>query len=107
MIIITDSALLYCLAARRSAKRKGHPLVERCNAAARQYSSALRVSLSSPTDCVAPLDKGAAKAGPASEASALGLACEMRLAVNDDKLTEHVIISLKEHKMNIELAVTT
>jgi hypothetical protein len=65
------------------------------SAAARHYSSALRVSLSSPTDRVAPLDKGAA------------IACEMRLAVNDDKLTELAIITLKEHKMDIELAVTT
>ena len=51
--------------------------------------------MSSPTDRVAPLDKGAA------------IACEMRLAVNDDKLTELAIITLKEHKMDIELAVTT
>jgi hypothetical protein len=72
-------------------------LVERCNAAAGHYSSALRVSLSSPTDCVAPLDKGVARAGPASAASALGLACEARLAVNDDKLTELAIITLNEH----------
>ena len=67
------------------AKRKGHSLVERCNAAAGHYSSALRVSLSSPTDCVAPLDKGVA------------IAREARLAVNDDKLTELAIITLKEH----------
>ena len=46
---------------------------------------ALRVSLSTPTDCVAPLDKGAA------------IACEARLAVNVDKLTELAIITLKEH----------
>ena len=85
MVIITYSALLCCFAARRSAKRKGHSLVERCNAAAKQHSSALRVSLSSPTDCVAPLDKGAA------------IACEARLAVNDDKLTELAIITMKEH----------
>ena len=38
-----------------------------------------------------------AKAGPASEASALGLACEARLAVNVDKLTELAIIMSKEH----------
>jgi hypothetical protein len=50
--------------------------------------------LSSPTDCVAPLDKGAPKAGAAS---ALGLAREARLAVNDDKLTELAIITLEEH----------
>jgi hypothetical protein len=41
--------------------------------------------LSSPTDCVAPLDKG------------LALACEARLAMNDDKLTELAIKLLEEH----------
>lgn len=64
---------------------QGQSLVERCNAAAGNYSNAPWVSLSSPTDCVAPLDKGAA------------IACEARLAVNDDKLTELAIITLKEH----------
>jgi len=37
---------------------KGYSLVECCNAAAKLYSSALRVSLSMPTDCVTSLDKG-------------------------------------------------
>jgi len=58
---------------------------------------------------VAVLDKGVAKAGPASgaqpvsvanalaAASALGLAGEVRLAVTDDKLPELAIITLKEH----------
>jgi len=32
-----------------------------------------------------------------SAANALGLACEARLAVNGDKLTELAIITLKEH----------
>ena len=59
-MIITDSATLWCFAARRSAKAM-------------------------------------AKAGPVSEASALGLACESRLAVNVDKLTELAIIMLREH----------
>ena len=53
--------------------------------AAEHHRPALRVSLSTPTDCVAPLDKGAA------------IACEARLAVNVDKLTELAIITLKEH----------
>ena len=84
-MIITDSASLWCFAARRSAKRKGHSLVEHCNAAAGHHREALRVSLSGPTDCVVPLDKGVA------------IACEARLAVNPDKLTELAIITLKEH----------
>jgi len=64
---------------------KGHSLVEHCNAAAGLHRKALRVSLSTPTDCVAPLDKGVA------------LAREARLAVNLDKLTELAISTLKEH----------
>jgi len=63
----------------------GHSLVERWNAAAGHHRVALRVSLSTPTDYVPPLDKGAA------------IACEARLAVNVDKLTERAIIILIEH----------
>ncbi len=63
----------------------GHFLVERCNAAAGHHRDALRVSLSTPTDCVPSLDKG------------IAIACETRLAVNVDKLTEPVIIMLIEH----------
>jgi len=63
----------------------GYSLVERCNAAAGHHRDALRVSLSTPTDCVAPLDKGTA------------IACEARLAVNVDKLTEPVVIRWIEH----------
>ena len=75
----------------------GLTLVKHCNAVAGHHRSALRVSLSGSTDCVVPLDKGVARAGPASEASALGLACEARLAVDVDRLTELAIITLKEH----------
>ena len=75
----------------------GHTLVKRCNAAAGDHSNALRVSLSTLTDSVAPFGKGVARAGPMSEANALGLACEARLAVNVDKLTELAIVMLKEH----------
>ena len=63
----------------------GHSLVEHWNEAAGHHRDALRVSLSTPTDGVAPLDKGAA------------IACEVRLAVNVDKLTELAIITLIEH----------
>ncbi len=63
----------------------GHSLVEYCNAAAGHHRDALRVSLSTPTDRVAPLAKG------------LAIACEARLAVNVDKLTELAIITLTEH----------
>jgi hypothetical protein len=60
-------------------------LVEHCNAVAGQHRDAPRVSLSTPTDCVAPLEKGVA------------IICEARLAVNVDKLTELAIIMSKEH----------
>ncbi len=63
----------------------GHFLVEHCNAAVGYHRDALRVSLSRPTDCVAPLGKGVA------------IACEARLAVNVDKLTELAIITSIEH----------
>jgi len=53
--------------------------------------SALRVSLSTPTDCVAPLDKGVTIVG------------EVRLAVNVGKLTELAIIMLKEHLKSLAL----
>ena len=63
----------------------GYSLVEHWNAAAGHHRDALRVSLSTPTDCVPPLDKGVA------------IACEARLAVNVDKLTELAIITWIEH----------
>ena len=63
----------------------GYSLAEHCNTAVGHHRVALRVSLSTPTYGVAPLDKGAA------------IACEARLAVNVDKLTELAIITLKEH----------
>jgi hypothetical protein len=78
----------------------GHSLVEYCTNSRRfrrrvaeHHRDALRVSLSPPTDCRrlgaptvgAPLTKGVA------------IACEARLAVNVDKLTEFAIIMLKEH----------
>jgi hypothetical protein len=64
----------------------GYSLVEHWNAAAGHHRDALRVSLSTPTDCVPPLDKG------------MAIACEARLAVNVDKLTEPAIITLIEHQ---------
>ncbi len=45
----------------------------------------------------AVLDKGTARAGPMSEANALGLACALRLAAKHHRDAESVIIGLKEH----------
>ena len=66
-------------------RRQWHSLVEHWNAVAGHHRDALRVSLSTPTDCVPPLDKG------------MAIASEARLAVNVDKLTELAIITLIEH----------
>ena len=63
----------------------GYSLVEHWNAAAKHHRDALWVSLSTPTGCVPPLDKG------------MAIACEARLAVNVDKLTELAIITWIEH----------
>jgi hypothetical protein len=62
-----------------------YSLVEYWNEAAGHHRDALRVSLSTPTVCVAPLGKEVA------------IACEARLAVNVDKLTELAITILREH----------
>ena len=63
----------------------GYSLVEDWNAAAGYHRDALRVSMSTSTDCVTPLDKG------------IAIACEARLAVNVDKLTELAISTWIEH----------
>ena len=62
----------------------GITLAKHRNVAVKHHRVALRVSLSMPTDCVAPLAKDNA------------IACEARLTVNIDKLTELAIITLKE-----------
>ena len=64
----------------------GRSLVEHWNAAAGHHRDALRVSLSTSTDCVPPLGKG------------MAITCEARLAVNVDKLTELAINTLIEHQ---------
>ncbi|GBE09055.1 hypothetical protein BMS3Bbin11_01403 [bacterium BMS3Bbin11] len=66
-------------------KGNGYSLGKHWNEAARHHRGALWVSLSTPMDYVAPLDKG------------ITIACEARLAMSVDKLTEPVIIRLKEH----------
>ncbi len=63
----------------------GHSLVEYWNTAAEDHRDTLRLSLSTPTDYVPPLDKG------------MAIACETRLAVGVDKLTELASITWIEH----------
>ena len=75
--------VMFCSKAQREGN--GYSLVERWNAAAKHHREALRVSLSTPTDVVTPLDKEVA------------ITCEARFAVNVDRLTELAIITLTEH----------
>ena len=63
----------------------GRSIVEHWNAATGHHRDALRVSLSTTTDCVPSLAKG------------MAIACETRLAVAVDKLTELAIITWVEH----------
>jgi hypothetical protein len=84
-MIMAPSALSWCFTARRSLQAMAVSLVKGCNAAVGHQASALRVGFSAPMDCVAPLGKGMALAG------------EPRLAMNAEKPTEGVIISLKEY----------
>lgn len=63
----------------------GHSIVKQCNAAVGRHGCALRVDLSAPMDCVAPLGK------------AVSIPCEARLAMNADKSTESVIIRWTDH----------
>ena len=67
---------------RRKAQCDGNgcSLVNHCNAAAGHHRQALRVRLSTPTDCVTPLDKG------------VTIICKVCLAVNLDKLTEPAVL---------------
>ncbi len=67
----------------------GRSLVEHWNAAEGHHRVAIRVSLSTPTDSVPPLGK--------DHSIQRAIACEARLAVSIDKLTELAIITLKEH----------
>ena len=62
-----------------------HSITEHWNADAEHHRDALRVSLSTPTDCVPPLAKG------------MAIACEARLAIAVDKLTELAMITWVEH----------
>jgi len=64
---------------------KGIPLSSTATQRRDTTGSARRVSLSTSTDCVVPLAKGTA------------IACDARLAVNVDKLTELAITMLEEH----------
>ncbi|HDH14985.1 MAG TPA: hypothetical protein ENG90_00625 [Gammaproteobacteria bacterium] len=63
----------------------GYSPGKRWNEAVRHHRDALWVRLSTPMDCVAPLDKG------------MAIACEARLAMSLDKLTELAISRLKEY----------
>ncbi len=82
---IYEFSVPVALRSKAQCEGNGHFLVEHCNAAARRHRVALWVSLSTRTDFVAPLDKG------------VTIACEARLAVNVDKLTESAYITYHGH----------
>ena len=63
----------------------GHSLVKQGKAAAGSHGSALRVGLSAPMDCVAPLDK------------AISILGEARLVMDADKPTGSAIIRWTDH----------
>ena len=100
-MIITDSASLWCFAARRSAKVMAIPLTSTGTKLRDTTGRPLRVSLSTPTDCVAYMDVGEGREQEALSFVPLdkgvAIICEARLAMNFDKLTELAIIILKEH----------
>ena len=78
-------------------------LGEHWNAVAGHHRDALRVSLSMPTDCIACMDVGEGREQDAVSFAPLdkgvAIACEARLAVNVDKLTELEIITLIGHSL--------
>jgi hypothetical protein len=63
----------------------GLSFLERCDAAAVRYMSALRISFSTPTDCVATPGNG------------MTIFCEALHGCNVDKLTEAAIITMIEY----------
>ena len=82
---ICEFSVPVALRSKAQCEGNGHVLVEHCNVAAECHRDALWVSLSTPTDFVVPLDKG------------ITIACEARLAVNVDKVTESAYITCHEH----------
>jgi len=73
---------------RSKAQRGGNAycLSKGCNAAAGHHGRALRVSLSAPMDCVAPLGK-AISISNRKRSLQRDPSCEARLAMNADKAT--------------------
>ena len=66
----------------RSRGRPWHALFKGCNAVPGHLGRSLRARREAVIRFVAPFDKDRAKAGPASKASAVGLACKARRATN-------------------------
>ena len=84
MLYLRDKCTFSASVALRSKAQcavNGKSLGKHWNTAAWRNGDALRVRLSTPTDCVTPLDKGPT------------IACEACLAVNVDNLTEFTLIT--------------
>ena len=84
-MILADAAFSWSLAARRGAQGMADSLSKQSNAAAGLHGNALRVSLSASMAVLHLLLRVQAISG------------EVRLALNADRLTESVIIILKEY----------
>ena len=117
-IVSSDPVTLkYMGRSKAQSEANGHSPGKHCNAAAEHHRAALRVSLSTPTDCVAYMDVGEGREQEAVSFAPIdkgvAIPCKVRLGncsciallpsihghitVNVDKLTEPAIITLKEH----------
>jgi hypothetical protein len=85
-LILMGSALLWCFATRRSTQAMAIVLVKCCNAVAEHHSNARRVGLSASMAALHLLQR------------TMAIRCEACLALNTDRPTEPINISLSEYQ---------
>ena len=85
-LILMGSALLWCFATRRSTQAMAIVLVKCCNAVAEHHSNARRVGLSASMAALHLLQR------------TMAIRCEACLALNTDRPTEPIKISLSEYQ---------
>ncbi len=85
-LILMGSALLWCFATRRSTQAMAIVLVKCCNAVAEHHSNARRVGLSASMAALHLLQR------------TMAIRCEACLALNTDRPTEHINMSLSEYQ---------
>ena len=85
-LILMGSALLWCFATRRSTQAMAIVLVKCCNAVAEHHSNARRVGLSASMAALRLLQR------------TMAIRCEACLALNTDRPTESINISLSEYQ---------